>query len=183
LFWIAGRAFQIMDWDRNHQFCGFCGSPTRDKVEERVRICPRCGQLHYPRISPAVIVAVTRDEEILLARAHRFPQAMYSVIAGFVEPGESLEHCVHREIKEEAGITVKNLRYFGSQSWPFPNSLMVAFTAEYDEGQLTIDSSEISDAGWYSVDRLPRIPDKVSIARKLIDWFIDQQRRAEQRSV
>jgi NAD+ diphosphatase len=175
LFWVAGRAFQIMDWDRNHQFCGRCGSRTEDKEEERAKICPECGLAAYPRISPAVIVAVTRGDEILLARAHRFPYAMYSVIAGFVEPGESLEQCVHREIAEEVGMTVKNLRYFGSQSWPFSNSLMVAFTAEHEGGEIRIDPAEIVDAGWYAVDHLPRIPDKVSIARRLIDWFINRQ--------
>jgi len=172
LFWLAGRAFQIMDWDRNHQFCGSCGCPTKDKDGERAKTCPQCGLVSYPRISPAVIVAITRDDKILLARAQRFPYAMYSVVAGFVEPGESLEQCVHREIGEEVGITVKNLRYFGSQSWPFPNSLMVAFTAEHAGGDIRIDPAEIVDAGWYTADQLPRIPDKVSIARRLIDWFI-----------
>jgi NAD+ diphosphatase len=175
LFWIAGRAFQIMDWDRNHQYCGRCGSPTEDKREERAKICPRCGHIAYPRISPAVIVAITRGDEILLARAHRFPQAMYSVIAGFVEAGESLEQCVRREIAEEVGITVKSLRYFGSQSWPFPNSLMVGFTAEHARGEIRIDPSEIVDARWFTANELPRIPDKASIARRLIDWFVDQQ--------
>jgi NAD+ diphosphatase len=175
LFWIAGRAFQIVDWDRNHQYCGRCGSRTQDKREERAKVCPDCGLTAYPRISPAVIVAITRGEKILLARAQRFPHAMYSVIAGFVEAGESLEQCVRREIEEEVGIIVKNLRYFGSQSWPFPNSLMVGFTAEHAQGEIRIDPSEIVDARWFTVKDLPRIPDKLSISRRLIDWFIDQQ--------
>jgi NAD+ diphosphatase len=186
LFWIAGRAFQIMDWDRNHQYCGRCGSRTRDRQEERAKICPQCGHIAYPRISPAVIVAIIRDREILLARAHRFAHAMYSVIAGFVEAGESLEQCVRREIAEEVGITVKNLRYFGSQSWPFPNSLMVGFTAEHASGEIRIDPAEIVDARWFTAEVLPRIPDKLSIARRLIDWFVDgqsgQRRSHEQQS-
>jgi len=166
-----------VDWDRNHQYCGRCGSATADRQEERAKICPRCGLTAYPRISPAVIVAITRGEKILLARAHRFPYAMYSVIAGFVEAGESLEQCVRREIAEEVGITVKNLRYFGSQSWPFPNSLMVAFTAEHAGGEIRIDPSEIMDARWFTAADLPRIPDKASISRRLIDWFVDRKSR------
>jgi NAD+ diphosphatase len=174
LFWIAGRAFQIVDWDRNHQYCGRCGSPTTDKQDERAKICPDCGLTAYPRISPAMIVAITRGDKILLARAHRFARSMYSVIAGFVEAGESLEQCVRREIEEEVGITVKNLRYFGSQSWPFPNSLMVAFTAEHAGGEIRINPSEIVDARWFTAADLPHIPDRASISRWLIDWFVDQ---------
>ncbi len=173
-FWVAGRAFQIMDWDRAHQYCGRCGSPTENKTDERAKVCPRCGTVSFPRMSPAIIVAVVRDHAILLAHATRFPGAMYSVLAGFVEPGESLEDCIRREVKEEAGIEVKNLRYFGSQPWPFPNSLMVGFTAEYAGGEVTMDMKEIVDARWFTADHLPAIPDKISIARKLIDWFVEQ---------
>ena len=184
LFWIAGRAFQIVDWERNSRFCGRCGAPTSDKPEERAKVCPACGSVHYPRICPAIIVAITRADTILLARARRFPQALYSVIAGFVDPGESLEECVHREVQEEVGIKIKKLRYFGSQSWPFPNSLMVAFTAEHAAGEICIDRKELVDAGWYRADRLPRIPDRLSIARRLIDWFLDRHsnNRGEQQS-
>jgi NAD+ diphosphatase len=177
LFWLAGRAFQIMDWDRNHQFCGRCASPTQDKPGERVKVCQSCGLHSYPRISPAVIVAVIRGREILLARARRFAHALYSVIAGFVEAGESLEECVRRELQEEVGIQVRDLRYFGSQSWPFPNSLMVAFTAEYAGGELAPDPTELTDAGWFRADALPRIPERLSIARRLIDWFLEEQER------
>ncbi len=175
MFWVAGRAFQIIDWDRTHQHCGKCGSPTKDKADERAKVCPACGTVSFPRMSPAVIVAVVRDKSILLAHAARFPGAMYSVLAGFVEPGESLEDCVRREVKEEAGVELKNICYFGSQPWPFPNSLMVGFTAEYAGGEITMDEKEIVDARWFGADHLPMIPDKISIARKLIDWFVDRQ--------
>jgi NAD+ diphosphatase len=124
-------------------------------------------------MSPAIIVAVVRGRTILLGHAARFPGAMYSVLAGFVEPGESLEDCVRREVKEETGVKVKDIRYFGSQPWPFPNSLMVGFTAEYAGGEITMDEKEIVDARWFTADSLPTIPDKISIARKLIDWFVE----------
>jgi NAD+ diphosphatase len=174
MFWVAGRAFQIMDWDRTHQHCGRCGSPTKNKADERAKVCPSCGLVSFPRMSPAIIVAVIRDKAILLAHAERFPGAMYSVLAGFVESGESLEDCVRREVKEESGIDIQNIRYFGSQPWPFPNSLMVGFTAEYSGGEITMDAKEIVDAGWFAADNLPAIPDKISIARKLIDWFVEK---------
>ena len=173
-FWVAGRAFQIMDWDRTHQYCGRCGSPTKNKAEERAKVCLTCGAVSFPRMSPAIIVAVVRDKTILLAHAAKFPGAMFSVLAGFVEPGESLEDCVRREVKEESGIEIKNIRYFGSQPWPFPNSLMVGFTAEYSGGEIRMDEKEILDAGWFAADNLPTIPDKISIARKLIDWFVEK---------
>jgi len=176
MFWVADRAFQIMDWDRMHQHCGRCGTPTDNKTDERAKVCPSCGVISFPRMSPAIIVAVVRDKAVLLAHAARFPGAMYSVLAGFVEPGESLEDCVRREVKEEAGIELKNIRYFGSQPWPFPNSLMIGFTAEYAGGEVTMDGKEIVDAQWFTADHLPTIPDKISIARKLIDWFVDRNR-------
>jgi len=169
--WIAGRANQIVNWSLSHQFCGKCGQPTQDKEDERAKICPRCAWINYPRISPAIIVAVVKGNHLLLARSPRFKSNFYSVLAGFVEPGENLEDCVQREIREEVGIKVKNIRYFGSQPWPFPDSLMIAFTAEYAEDKLRIDNSEIVDAGWFAADDLPPVPPKISIARQLIDWF------------
>jgi NAD+ diphosphatase len=169
----AGTANQLNQWNRNHQYCGKCGGPTEDKTEERAKICTRCELTIYPRLSPAVIVAVIRDDRILLARSPRFPGKFYSVLAGFVEPGETLEECVKREILEEVGITVKNIRYFGSQPWPFPDSLMVGFTAEYADGEIQVDNTEVADADWFPADRLPEIPPRISIARRLIDWFVE----------
>ena len=138
-FSAAARALEISEWDRTHRYCGSCGSPTALKPGERALQCTACGHLSYPRISPAVIVAVVRGKSILLARARRFPPGMYSVLAGFVEPGETLEECVAREVREETGVEVKNIRYFASQPWPFPHSLMVAFTAEHASGEIKVD--------------------------------------------
>ena len=170
-FAAAARALEIADWDQSHRYCGTCGSPTVLKPGERALECTACGSLSYPRISPAVIVAVVRDRRILLARARRFPPTMYSVLAGFVEPGETLEQCVVREVREETGIDVKNLRYFDSQPWPFPHSLMVAFTAEYAGGEIQADDSEIVDANWFTADAFPDLPHPLSVARRLINWF------------
>jgi NAD+ diphosphatase len=173
LIWIAGRANQLVDWNRSHRFCGRCGHPTDDRKEERAKICAACGLINYPRLSPAVIVAVVRGDRLLLASNKRFKPGFYSVLAGFVEPGETLEDCVAREIREEVGISVTNIRYFGSQPWPFPNSLMVAFIADYAGGQIRIDRSEIADAAWFTADNLPAIPPRLTIARHLIDWFVN----------
>jgi len=173
IFGVVGIAFQVVNWDRTHQYCGVCGTLTRDKKEERAKVCPQCGMMHFPRLAPAVIVAVTKGDKILLAHSDRFRGKFYSVLAGFVELGETFEECVEREILEEVGIKVKNIRYFGSQPWPFPHSLMVGFTAEYDSGEITIDDVEITDAKWFTADNLPLIPGKISIARQLIDWFVE----------
>jgi NAD+ diphosphatase len=171
-FILGGRAFQVMEWDRTHQHCGHCATLMTQLPSERAKRCPTCGLVNYPRISPAVIMLISRGKELLLARAHRFPESFYSVLAGFVEPGESLEETVIREVREEVGVEVKDVRYFGSQSWPFPNSLMIGFTAVYDSGDIVIEQKELADAAWFSKDNLPQIPPKLSIARKLIDWFI-----------
>ncbi|APR76621.1 NADH pyrophosphatase [Minicystis rosea] len=168
----AGRAVQIVEWDRSHQWCGRCGGPTERVPSELSRRCPRCGLSFYPRISPAVIVLVTRGNEVLLGRNARFPGRMYSTLAGFVEVGETLEETVAREIREEVGIEVENIRYFGSQPWPFPDSLMIGFTAEHAGGTVRPDPSELSDAGWFTIDTLPPIPPRLSIARALIDDWV-----------
>ncbi|MFP4194870.1 MAG: NAD(+) diphosphatase, partial [Desulfobacterales bacterium] len=136
------------------------------------KICPQCGLINYPRVSPAVIVAVVKNGQILLARNKQARIPFYSVLAGFVEPSETLEQCVEREVGEEVGITVENIRYFGSQPWPFPNSLMIGFTAEYASGEIQIDSGELSDAGWFDKNSLPRVPPALSIAGQLIEWFV-----------
>jgi ADP-ribose pyrophosphatase YjhB (NUDIX family) len=145
LFGLAGRASQLVAWDRTHQFCGQCGAPTVASASERARHCPQCGLAHYPRIAPAIIIAVVRRQadgsRLLLARNHRFPAGRYSVIAGFVEPGETLEECARREVREEVGVEIRELRYFGSQPWPFPNSLMIGFTAEYAGGELVVHTA------------------------------------------
>ena len=176
---VAARAFQVIEWDRTHRYCGRCGTPTRDKDGERAKVCTACGYVAYPRISPAMMVLVTRDRELLLARANRFQASMYSALAGFVEAGESIEDCVHREVREEVGIDVCDLRYFASQSWSFPHSLMIAYTAHYAGGELTPDPSEIADVRWFDVDALPDLPNPVSIARRLIDTTAAQLRSGE----
>jgi NAD+ diphosphatase len=173
LYLLAGRALQIVSWDQANQYCGACGRPTEPVPGERAKRCPHCRLLFYPRLSPAVITAVTNGSKILLG--HRAGMRnMYSIFAGFVELGETLEECLHREIFEEVGISVKNARYFGSQPWPYPNSLMIGFTAEYAGGDIKPDGVEISHADWYDAAHMPEIPPKLSIARELIDWFIEQ---------
>ncbi|MBN1903764.1 MAG: NAD(+) diphosphatase [Deltaproteobacteria bacterium] len=170
---LSGLAGQFITWSRNHRFCGKCGGLTEDKNDERAKICTSCGQVYYPRLSPAIIVAVTKGDRLLLACSPRFRSQFYSVLAGFVEPGETLEECVKREVKEEVGIEVKNIKYFGSQPWPFPDSLMIGFTAEYESGEIQPDKKEITDACWFKKDEIPGIPSSISIARRLIDWFIE----------
>jgi NAD+ diphosphatase len=175
LFQLAGRALQIIEWDKTHQFCGRCGVKLFVSDEERAKICPECKTQFYPRISPSIIVLIKRGKEILLARSPHFAEKIYSTLAGFIEPGESAEDAVHREVLEEVGLRIKNLKYRGSQPWPFPNSLMLGFTAEYAAGEIVIDGVEIEDAGWYSLDKLPQLPNKISIAHELINLFIHQE--------
>ena len=176
LFAVLGRAIQVMDWDRSHQYCGRCGTPTIMKVGELGRQCPGCGQTHYPRIAPAVMALVRRGDRLLLARSPHFPPGMHSALAGFVEPGESLEQCLRREVREEVGLEVANLSYFSSQPWPFPHSLMIVFTCEYVGGEIVPEPGEIEAAAWFDLDHLPVLPNRISIARRLIDATIAQIR-------
>ena len=169
---VAGRAVQLVDWARTHRFCGRCGTPTAPSPGERAMRCPACGLLAFPRIAPAVITLVTRGEEALLARGVAFPVPMYSCIAGFVEPGETIEEAVRREVREEVGVAITNLAYVASQPWPFPHSLMLGFTADWAGGEIVIDQREIADAQWFRPDEMPMIPPGISIARKLIDGWL-----------
>lgn len=171
-FGIAGRALGLTAWDRDHRFCGRCGTATNRSATERVRVCPRCGFGAYPRLSPAVIMLVERDGKALLARNARTKMPFYSTLAGFVEVGETLEEAVAREVKEEAGIVISDITYFGSQPWPFSGSLMIGFTAKWASGEIQMDPVEIMDAAWFAPDELPVVPPKLSIARELIDAFI-----------
>jgi NAD+ diphosphatase len=169
---VAGRAAQVLEWDRTHRHCGVCGTPTELQGAERARRCPACGHTAYPRVTPAMMVLVWRQSEgageLLLARSPHYAPGIYSALAGFVEAGESLEDCVHREVAEEVGVRVMDLRYYGSQSWPFPHSLMVAYTARWVEGEIVPQAGEIEDARWYPLDALPRIPPRFSISGHLI---------------
>jgi NAD+ diphosphatase len=169
LFALAGRAVQLIAWDRSHQFCGRCGHQTHEKPNERAKECPSCKLVVFPRISPAVMALIQRDDEILLARGPHFPIGRYSALAGFVEPGETLEQCVKREVFEEVGLHVDDIHYFASQSWPFPNSLMIAFTCRWKSGEIKIDPSEIEDAQWFTKETLPLLPSEMSISRILIE--------------
>lgn len=165
----AGRAAQLLDWQRQHRFCGQCGTPTARKPDEFAMHCPTCGLTVYPRISPAIMVLVRDGAKLLLARSPRFKPGVYSALAGFVEPGETLEQCAVREVREEVGIEIANLRYFSSQPWPFPNSLMIAFFADYAGGELVPEPGEIEAVEWFTPDSLPMLPDPVSISRRLIE--------------
>lgn len=171
---VAGRAIQIIAWERDHQFCGRCGAPTEHVTGERARRCPECELVSYPRLSPAIIVLIERGNRILLARGHAFAPGRFGIIAGFVEPGESLEEAVQREVREEINIELHDVEYFGSQPWPFPHGIMIGFRANHLRGEISIDEGEIAEAAWYGLDDLPTIPTKLSIARRLIDHWADR---------
>lgn len=177
-FALAGRAFQVLEWERSHRFCGHCGTSTVGHAQgERARVCPVCAFTSYPRINPCVIVAVTRGDEILLARAQRFNRPMFSTLAGFIEAGETAEETLLREVKEEVGVVVRNPCYFGSQSWPFPGNLMLGFHADYESGDIVLQEEEIAEAHFYRFDALPMIPPPGSIAHALIQDFVARCRR------
>lgn len=176
VFAAAGRAEEILNWDEKHRFCGRCGARTEDKEDELAKVCPSCGNIMYPVICPAIIVGITKGDKVLLAHNKNFKNNMYSIIAGFVEAGETLESAVKREVFEEVGIKVKNIRYYKSSSWPFPNSLMLGFFAEYDSGEIKVDGVEIMEAGWFAKDNFPKgLPKKYSLARQIINEIISKK--------
>jgi NAD+ diphosphatase len=169
---IASLAVRLVRFDRHTRFCGRCGARTRQLRTERAKLCGDCNLITYPRISPAIIVLVQNGDRVLLARSPRFPPGQYSIIAGFAESGENLEHAVRREVREETGIAIRDIRYWGSEPWPFPDSLMIGFTADYAGGEIRIDNNEIVSADWFDRDHLPVLPSKMSISRALIDQWI-----------
>ncbi len=169
------RTYHLTAWNGNTRFCGACAAPMEWSTVETAKVCTTCGMVQYPRINPAVIMAVVREGKLLMARAHRHPEGMFSVLAGFVEAGENLELAVSREVHEECGLLLRNITYFSSQPWPFPDSLMIAFTAEHAGGEIVLEESEIAEAGWFGPGEIPpRIPDTYSVARRLIEWFVSE---------
>lgn len=171
-FSLAGRALQILHHTREHRYCSRCATPMEDRRGELARFCPACGFISFPRISPAVIMSVVNGDHILLGRGAHFTKGMYSTLAGFVEPGETLEEAVCREVKEETAISIDQVSYTASQAWPFPHSVMIGFTARYRAGEIRIDTEELEDAGWFHYKDLPQLPSRITIARLLIDNFI-----------
>lgn len=168
---LGGLAAQALHWEANSRFCSRCGAQTQPQPGEWGKKCVSCGYVHYPHIHPCVIVIVRRPGEVLLIRKAIWPQGRYSLVAGFLDFGECLEEAVAREVEEETGVRVNNIRYIGSQGWPFPSQLMAGFVADYVEGEVRAQESELEDARWFPVDALPTLPPKRSIARYLIDKF------------
>lgn len=171
---LAGRASQVLTWERDHRFCGRCGTKNEPHPIDRAQECPACKLQSFPRLTPAIITLVEREDgRALLAWGARFPGRFFSALAGFVEPGESLEECVAREVREEVGVEVRDITYFGSQPWPFPHSVMIGFRATYDGGDIVIQEEEIVEADWYTHDALPPVPrGGLSIAGWLIDDWV-----------
>lgn len=175
LFKLATKAKTLLHWLNTYQYCGVCSHPTIILAHEHARQCTQCAQLFYPKTSPSVIAVIERKNEILLARSPHFPKGVYSCVAGFVEPGETAEETLEREVFEEVGLKIKNIRYQASQHWPFPNSFMLGFFADYDSGEIKVDNIEIIDAQWFTKDNLPVLPSYASIARRLIQDWLNQQ--------
>nr|WP_153091364.1 NAD(+) diphosphatase [Segatella copri]DAG06225.1 MAG TPA: NADH pyrophosphatase [Siphoviridae sp. ct3z32] len=174
LYQKAGKCQELNYWDMNTQFCGVCGSPMKMSTDISKK-CTECGKSVWPSLATAIIVLIKKGDQVLLVHARNFKGNFDSLVAGFVETGESLEEAVHREVMEETGLTIKNLKYFGSQPWPFPSGLMVGYTAEYVDGEIHLQKEELSRGKWFSKDNLPVLPEKLSIARKLIDAWLENR--------
>lgn len=170
----AGKAHEILHWDRNSRFCSACGTPMEQQTEIMKR-CPKCGREVYPAISTAILALVRKEDSLLLVHARNFKGTFNSLVAGFLETGETLEECVAREVKEETGLDIKNISYFGSQPWPYPSGLMVGFIADYAGGSIKLQDEELSSGTFYTRDNLPELPRKLSLARKMIDWWLEHQ--------
>lgn len=175
-FSLAGRALQILHHNNEHRFCSKCATPMENREGELARVCPACGFITFPRVSPAVIMSIVKDDHILLGRGAHFAKGMYSTLAGFVEAGETLEEAVAREVFEETAISVEEVAYMSSQPWPFPHSVMIGFTGKYAGGRIQVDKSELEDARWFHYRDLPRLPSRITIARLLIDNFLSKAR-------
>ena len=174
-FSIAGKAAQLEDWYKSHRFCGACGAPTKDHANQRAVCCTSCSNHYFPRINPCAIMLVVDGDRILLARSSRFKSNFYSCLAGFIEVGETAEQTVAREVREEVGIEIENVRYLKSQSWPFPSQLMLAFIVDYKSGEIVIEPEEIAEANWYHVNALQTVPSAaVSVAGELIQHYVNQ---------
>ncbi|SDT99285.1 NAD(+) diphosphatase [Halopseudomonas salegens] len=176
VFRVLGLAQQLDAWYDTHQFCGRCGHRMQPHANDRAMHCEPCAQTQYPKLAPCIIVLITRDDEVLLARSPRFPAGFFSTLAGFIEPSESVEECLHREVMEEVGLEVTDIEYLGSQNWPFPNSLMLGFHARYQSGEIVPQPGEIEEAYWWPVDQLPQIPPRGTISRWLIDCHLARLR-------
>lgn len=168
---LASKGAELIYFDQNSQFCGCCGAPMNWSTDISKK-CTGCKKELWPSLAPAIIVRIERDDRILMVHARNFRDRHYGLVAGFVETGETLEQCVRREVMEETGLTIKDIRYFGSQSWPYPSGLMVGFTAKYESGELHIQNEELNSAGWFTRDHMPILPDSCSIARQLVDDWI-----------
>ncbi|MBR9882997.1 MAG: NAD(+) diphosphatase [Oceanospirillales bacterium] len=171
-FEVLARAAQISVWHDQHRFCGRCGTPAKPDKFELAKVCSQCGLSVYPRISPCIIVLVVDGDRCLLGHNPRFPPGRFSTLAGFIEAGETAEAAVAREVREEVGVEVSNVRYVKSQSWPFPHSLMFGFIADYAGGALQPDGVEITEAGWFTRESLPDLPPRFSISYQLIERFL-----------
>lgn len=167
----AGKAYEIVYWDKHSRFCPVCGTPT---VQEGpiMKKCPACGNEMFPAVSPAILVLIRKEEEILLVHARNFRGTFHGLVAGFLETGETLEQCVEREVREETGLSIRNITYFGNQPWPYPSNLMIGFIADYAGGEIRLQDEELSSGSFFSKDNLPEIPRKLSLARKMIDWWL-----------